>query len=68
MDHSLAKSARLQRLHGLAYQVRKVAVGRPGDLDGWRISRLLRDAITPAEADEAERQLRTWESLNRQPR
>lgn len=65
MDHNLKKSARLQRLHGLAHQVRQVAIECPGDLDGWRVSRLLRDAMTPAQADEAERQLRIWEARAR---
>jgi hypothetical protein len=61
MDHSLKQSARLQRLSKLAHQVRQVAINRPGDLEGWRVSRLLRDASTPAQADEAERQFRIWE-------
>jgi hypothetical protein len=61
MDHELKKSARLQRLNKLAHQVRQVSINRCEDLEGWRISRLLRDAITPAEADEAERQFRIWQ-------
>jgi hypothetical protein len=65
MDFDLKKAARLQRLHGLAHKVRQVAIERSADLDGWRVSHLLRDATTPAEADEAERQLRIWESRTR---
>ncbi len=67
MDHNLNQFARLQRLHRLAGGVREAAINRPGDLDGWRISRLLRDAETPAQAEEAERQLGTWETRFRQP-
>ncbi|MDB5091799.1 MAG: hypothetical protein JWR09_5793 [Mucilaginibacter sp.] len=62
MDHDIKKAARLQRLHRRAHQVRQGAIERTGDLDGWRVSRLLRDAKTPAEADEAERQLGIWEA------
>ena len=61
MDHVLEQSARLLRLGKLAQEVRQVAINRDGDLKGWRVSRLLREANTPAEADEAERQFRTWE-------
>ncbi|WP_299805742.1 hypothetical protein [Tardiphaga sp.] len=61
MDHNLKKSTRLRRLNRLAPQVRQIALNRPDDIEGWRISRLLRDATTPAEADEAERQFRVWE-------
>jgi hypothetical protein len=63
MDHHLKKPARLQRLHALSIQVRQVAIDSHEDLQGWRVSNLLRDARTPAEADEAERQLRIWGSL-----
>jgi hypothetical protein len=61
MDHILEQSARLLRLCNLAQEVRQVAINRAGDLEGWRVSRLLRDASTPAQADEAERQFRIWE-------
>jgi hypothetical protein len=54
--HDLKQSARLQGLSKLAQQVRQLAINRH-DLEGWRVSRLLRDATTPAQADEAERQL-----------
>ena len=63
MDHQIKKPARLQRLHALSIQVRQIAIGRLDDLQAWRVSNLLRDATTPAEADEAERQLKVWESL-----
>jgi hypothetical protein len=62
MDHILQKSARLQRLEKLAHGVRQLAINRPDDVEGWRIARLLRDAVTPAQADEAERQLGVWQS------
>ena len=61
MDHELGGSARSRRLSKRAYQVRQVSINRCDDLEGWRISRLLRDAATTAEADEAERQLGIWE-------
>jgi hypothetical protein len=62
MDHFLKQPARLERLRVLALQIREAAIDRSEDLEGWRISRLLRDAETPAEADEAERQLHIWEA------
>ena len=61
MDHILEQSARLLRLGKLAQEVRQVAINRASDVEGWRVSRLLRDAKTPAQADDAERQFRTWE-------
>ena len=63
MDHILTTSARLRRLRKLAIEVREISTNRPGgDLEGWRVSRLLRDASTLAEADEAERQFESWEA------
>lgn len=62
MDHFLKQPARLERLHVLARQMREAAIDRSEDLEGWRIARLLRDAETPAQADEAERQLHIWEA------
>ncbi len=67
MDYGFTQPSRLQRLHKLAHQVREAAINRPGDLDGWRLSRLLRDAETPAQADEAERLLEAWDARFRQP-
>ena len=60
MEHCLNQSARIKRLAKLAQQVRQVAIDRQGDFEGWRVSRLLREAATPAEADEAERQFEKW--------
>jgi hypothetical protein len=60
VDHVVIQSARLQRLQKLAQHVRHVAVSRQGDLNGWRVSRMLREANTPSEADEAERQFEVW--------
>jgi hypothetical protein len=40
----------------MSSDLRLLALSRQGDVQGWRISKLLRDAQTLAEADEAERQ------------
>ena len=60
MDHGLAQAARIQRLCKLAKEVRQIAIDRQGDVEGWCVARLLREAITPAEADEAERRFELW--------
>lgn len=39
-----------------AFELRQLAVKRQCDVEGWRIARLLREAETEAQADEAERQ------------
>jgi hypothetical protein len=67
MSDNLQNTARLDLLHRRAGEVRHTALSHPGDLDGWRISRLMRDAATDAQADEAERQLRIWESSATSP-
>jgi hypothetical protein len=52
-----------QRCHSLniaADVVRKRAVVRGCDLDGWRLARLMRDASTDAQVNVAERKLAAW--------
>ena len=67
MNDNLQTCDRLQLLHRRAGEVRQVSLGHPGDLEGWRISRLMRDAATEAEADEAEHHLRIWEASAMSP-
>jgi hypothetical protein len=43
-----------------AYVVRQRAIRRGNDLEGWHLSRLMRDAATPFEVTAAERQYRRW--------
>jgi hypothetical protein len=43
-----------------AYEMRQLALGPNGDVDGWRLARLLRDATTVMQTVAAERQLRLW--------
>jgi hypothetical protein len=52
-----------QRCHNLniaALAVRKRAVMRGYDLDGWRLSCLMRDASTDAQVNVAERKFSAW--------
>jgi hypothetical protein len=62
MDHQLKRPARFDRLQIASYRVRQAAIERNADIDGWQVARLLRDAQTSAEADEAERRLLAWEA------
>jgi hypothetical protein len=50
---------RKARLALLSTQMRQASLERPDDLEGWYISRMLREATTSAEADEAERRLQS---------
>lgn len=51
---------RLNALHGNAYQVRQFSLGTKGDLEGWQIARLMRDAVTLPQINTAERRLKIW--------
>ena len=62
MDHQLKRPVRFGRLQAASHRVRQAAIERNDDLDGWQVSRLLRDVQTSAEADEAERRLLAWEA------
>lgn len=53
------ETARRMSLKGKAYQIRRDAIEH-GDFEGWRISRLLRDASTIEQIQEAERRLERW--------
>lgn len=49
-----------QRLKSMAYRLRQEAI-QNGDLETWRIARLIRDASTAEQVSEAERRLkRLW--------
>src|SRR5258705_13323009 len=43
-----------------AYVVRQRAIRRGNDLEGWHLSRLMRDAATPFEVTTAERRYLRW--------
>ena len=43
-----------------AYLVRQRAIHRGDDIEGWRLSRLMRDAATPFEVATAERRYQRW--------
>ena len=65
MTETNAKSAasfsqRCRNLNVAARTVRERAVMRGYDLDGWRLSRLMRDACTDAQVNVAERKFRAW--------
>lgn len=63
-DHGLIPAARIARLGEMALQVR-LRLFECSDWEGWRVLRLLRDAVTTAQADQAERCLLAWKR-NRQ--
>lgn len=48
------------RLSGVATDLRRSSTSRHGNIEGWKISHLLRDAQTTAQADEAEQRLEIW--------
>jgi hypothetical protein len=52
--------ARKIRLSKVAQEIREISTGQHGDLEVWRISKLLRDAVTTAQADEAEARFLLW--------
>lgn len=63
-DHGLIPAACIARLGDMAHQI-GLRLFECGDWEGWRVLRLLRDAVTPAQADQAERCLLAWKR-NRQ--
>ncbi|UZE46873.1 hypothetical protein [Rhodopseudomonas sp. P2A-2r] len=60
MRQTLAPGRRLSTLHSNAYQVRQISLGARGDLEGWQIARLMRDAATLPQINTAERRLKIW--------
>jgi hypothetical protein len=52
--------ARIAQLHREYYEVRQHSIGGGADIDGWRVARLMRDAQTPVQADDADRKLNAW--------
>jgi len=57
-------SQRCRSLSVAARAVRERAVMRGYDLDGWRLSRLMREANTDAQVNVAEREFSTWLRAN----
>jgi hypothetical protein len=43
-----------------AYEVRQLALGPRGNLEGWRVARLMRDATTLPQVTTAERKVGLW--------
>jgi hypothetical protein len=60
MRQTLAPGRRLSALRSNAYQVRQFSLGAKGDLEGWQIARLMRDAVTLPQVNTAERRLKVW--------
>ncbi|UFS76423.1 hypothetical protein LPB73_03200 [Tardiphaga sp. 37S4] len=48
------------RLTGVATELRQFSTSRHGNIEGWKISHLFRDAQTVVQADEAELRLAIW--------
>ena len=42
-------------LSRLAHELRQSSLSKQDDMEGWKVARLLRDAVTSGDADEAER-------------
>ena len=42
------------------YDVRQYSIGNAQDVEGWHVSRLMRDARTASQLDEVDRRLRRW--------
>lgn len=51
-----------RRLKDMAYRLRQDAI-KNGDMESWRISRLIREASTMEQVREMERRLRRWPRL-----
>jgi hypothetical protein len=56
---------RCHRLNAAAHAVRQQAIRKGGDLAGWRLSRLMRDASTDAQVYLGEQEYGVWISFNR---
>ena len=56
MKSGQINAGRRAELARMSSELRLLAISRQGDVRGWQIARLLRDAETLSEADEAERQ------------
>lgn len=58
--HSPVYGKRLLDLKDAAYNVRQRAISTGGDLEGWRLSRLMRDARSLPQANAAEHRFGVW--------
>ena len=57
-------SQRCRILNAAAHVVRRSATRNGGDFDGWRLSRLMREAETDAQVNFAERKYADWQIVN----
>ena len=55
--------SRKLHLSRLAHELRQNSLNKQNDVEGWKVARL-REAVTPKEADEAERLWQTYMKLN----
>lgn len=55
-----ADRTRLAQLRDAAYNVRQRAISTGGDLEGWRLARLMRDAQSSSQLNVAERWFGRW--------
>lgn len=58
--HSPISGKRLRDLKDAAYNVRQRAISTGGDLEGWRLARLMRDAKSLPQANVAESRFGVW--------
>lgn len=58
--HSPIDQKRLRDLKNAAYNVRQRAIDAGGDLEGWRLARLMRDARSLRQTQAAERIFGIW--------
>jgi hypothetical protein len=60
----LGFSQRCRILNAAAHAVRQHATRNGGDFEGWRLSRLMREAETDAQVNFAERKYDDWQQIN----
>jgi hypothetical protein len=57
----MTHAARISQMRSEYYEVRQYSIGgQVSDIEGWRVSRLMRDAQTPVQADEVDDKLNEW--------
>jgi hypothetical protein len=57
-------SQRCRILNAASHVVRQSATRSGGDFEGWRLSRLMREAETDAQVNFAERKYADWQQVN----
>ena len=60
MRQALGSGRRLRQLQNTADLVRQFSLGAGGEVEGWKIARLMREAVTMAQVTTAERRLSIW--------